>query len=126
MERGFYFIFIWKIFYCKLSSTSFTSQQNSGACDFTNLDEKDVVENRHIKIIGNDIWRFSMFSGDVNPIHTSNLLAYLFGQKGRIAHGVMVMAKALSLIDNIEGVHIPNNKLGVSFKGPTVLHVDLP
>ena len=93
-------------------------KEYSNACDFTNLEEKEIVEEGHIKIIGDEIWRFSMLSGDVNPIHISNILALLFGQKGRIAHGAMVMGKALSLMDSIEAVHIPN-KLGVSFKGPT-------
>ena len=55
-----------------------------------------------------------MLSGDINPIHMSDILAVLFGQKGRIAHGFMVLGKAFSTlkVDTLDHV-------AFYLKGPT-------
>ena len=42
--------------------------------------------------------RWTAFCKDYNPIHISSLAAKLFGQAGKIAHGNLVVARALDLL----------------------------
>lgn len=82
---------------------------------FVNLESFNEIG--RINASGTDTWRFSQLSGDFNPIHTSDILAKLFGQKRRIAHGAMVISKALSFLARKN--KDVGNSIGFSFKGPT-------
>ena len=81
-------------------------------------------------VTGNDTWDFGAIFGDVNPIHMNGITAKLFGQKGRIVHGMHAVAKCLSLVEtklmatgdadhgNTANHLVPSRSWAVSFKGP--------
>jgi hypothetical protein len=59
---------------------------------------------------------YARVSGDRNPIHTSTIIARLFGFPGRIAHGMWSLARCLAALD------LPDRStVDVSFKLPVVL-----
>jgi acyl dehydratase len=86
--------------------------------NFTNLHEEGQEIHTHgdIQSKGKETWVYGLLSGDVNPIHMSSWLAKLFGQKGRIAHGMMILGKALTQLESRDSF-VPL-RLAVSFKGP--------
>jgi hypothetical protein len=84
--------------------------------DFTNLKEEEITNHGDVVSTGKETWIYAFLSGDVNPIHISGFLAKLFGQKGRIAHGAMILGKALTQLESLD-THVPL-KFGISFKGP--------
>jgi acyl dehydratase len=43
--------------------------------------------------------RYARVSGDRNPIHTSRLVARVFGFPGRIAHGMWTAARCLAALE---------------------------
>lgn len=94
---------------------------NAACPDFKNLDRKDdssVLNAFACKT--SETTEFGWLSGDVNPIHMSTPMAWLFGQRSRIAHGAMVVAKALSYLEqeyplSLSSIH---QSFGVALKGP--------
>lgn len=58
-------------------------------------------------------------SQDFNPIHTSSILARLFGFKGRVAHGMSVVLLALRKLEGAKAM--TSGTLFVSFQRPIVL-----
>lgn len=76
------------------------------------------------------IWRvgpdtataYARVSGDRNPIHTSAVVARLFGFPGRIAHGMWSLARCLAAL---EADLPPAYLVDVSFKLPIVLPADV-
>lgn len=96
------------------------SRPNQEEISFTNLEHN--IDIGKLFASADETWRFSMLSGDINPIHTSDILAKLFGQKRRIAHGAMIVAKALLQLEKVGGAKDESkiaNGLAVAFKGPT-------
>ena len=51
---------------------------------------------------------------DYNPIHIATPLAWLFGFKKSIAHGMWVSARALGELESIEDI----SEFDLAFKGP--------
>lgn len=94
------------------------SQQLTQQFDFTNI--VDTVEQTpSLMLLPSDTWNYAMLSGDINPIHLHPLFGKLLGQSGMIAHGALVVAKALECLTKEESVSSYPKQLGVSFKGPT-------
>ena len=58
-------------------------------------------------------------SQDYNPIHTSSILASLFGFKGRVAHGMSVVLLALRRLEASKAM--TSGTLLVSFQRPIIL-----
>lgn len=83
--------------------------------DFKNIEQS--VTKGVVQIKTAETWDFALLSGDINPIHVSAFAAKLLGQKSRIAHGAMVVGKALSAV---QGPHQSLSSMAVSFKGPTL------
>lgn len=92
-------------------------QRYSGYCDFTNLEVEKSESLSQVSATKDETWSYGILSGDINPIHMSQIGAKLFGQKGRIAHGAMILGKALAHLEQRQQIAVPK-KLGVSFKGP--------
>lgn len=63
--------------------------------------------------------RYARHSGDVNPIHTSVLLARVLGFPRPIAHGMWAKARALSALT--EGRPVDAAEAEVSFRNPLLL-----
>jgi len=64
--------------------------------NFTNLEQTGLHASVHVQ--HQETWDYAQLSGDINPIHVSEILGVLFGQSGMIAHGAMVLGKALSTL----------------------------
>jgi acyl dehydratase len=63
---------------------------------------------------------YARVSGDRNPIHTSTIVARLFGFPGRIAHGMWSLARCLAELE------LPDHStVDVSFKLPVVLPAEV-
>lgn len=90
--------------------------------DFSNISETVGDHMKDVSVCsGAETWRFGCLSGDVNPIHMSTPLAWMLGQKGRIAHGAMVIGKVLSVLEKTQKLNAASGILtqfGVSLKGP--------
>ena len=67
--------------------------------------------------------RFAKVSGDVNPIHLSDLTAKLFGFKKAIIHGVWSMSRTMAELESKLSSDALNNSLefNVEFKLPVFL-----
>jgi acyl dehydratase len=63
---------------------------------------------------------YARVSGDRNPIHTSTIVARLFGFPGRVAHGMWSLARCLAEL-NPPG----DSTVEVSFKLPVVLPAEI-
>lgn len=63
--------------------------------DFTSYPPPHEGTALRVPVSSADTWRFGVSSGDVNPIHMFTLGAKLFGLPRRIAHGMLVVGKAL-------------------------------
>jgi hypothetical protein len=94
---------------------------NAVCPDFKNLDKKDDISVSNAFVCkSSETTRFGWLSGDVNPIHMSTPMAWLFGQRSRIAHGAMAVGKALSYLERqspllLSSIHL---SFGVALKGP--------
>jgi acyl dehydratase len=62
---------------------------------------------------------YARLSGDYNPIHTSFLLAKLFGFKSKIIHGWYTVSKALADMENAQGIRAKD--IFVAFQNPLLL-----
>jgi hypothetical protein len=79
---------------------------------------------------------FGRFSRDINPIHTSRLLArYLFGFERDLVHGMWALGTSLSILANVQDgagshsslpvdPHLPN-RIDCVFKGPCFMEHDV-
>jgi acyl dehydratase len=63
---------------------------------------------------------YARVSGDRNPIHTSTIVARLFGFPGRIAHGMWSLARCLAELNLPE-----DSTVDASFKLPVVLPAEV-
>lgn len=103
------------------SATQIIEKFNIVCPDFKNLDKKeDISVSNAFVCKSSETTRFGWLSGDVNPIHMSTPMAWLFGQRSRIAHGAMAVGKALSYLERqspllLSSVH---QSFGVALKGP--------
>ena len=63
----------------------------------------------HFTISEKDGYKYSLKSGDKNPIHISNLYGYnsIYGEK--ICHGTLVLKRLLSLINKKRTINNLNN-----------------
>lgn len=105
----------------KGTATQIIEKFNDVCPDFKNLDKHDeasMINAFTCKI--SETSRFGWLSGDVNPIHMSTPMAWLFGQRSRIAHGAMVVGKALDHLERqFPGLLSPiHRSFAVTFKGP--------
>lgn len=62
---------------------------------------------------------YARLSGDYNPIHTSFLLARLFGFKSKIIHGWYTVSKALADMENAQDIKA--KEIFVAFQNPLLL-----
>lgn len=85
--------------------------------DFTNLPSEKVATAGKVRATAKDTWNYGLLSNDVNPIHMNGLLAKLFGHKSRISHGALVLGKAFTELEQVNGGRVPM-KFGISLKGP--------
>jgi len=75
------------------------------------------------EVPGNMGRRFAKVSGDVNPIHLSNLTAKMFGFKKAIVHGVWSMSRTMAELETLLSKDDSQkaHKLEVEFKLPVFL-----
>jgi acyl dehydratase len=93
---------------------------------FGNLGADGVMLKTTAKITGQETWSFGTGFGDVNPIHMSSLGAVLFGQSGRVAHGMHVIAKVLESLEvQLAESLLLSREWAVSFKGPVPVNSEL-
>jgi hypothetical protein len=92
----------------------------NGLVDFTNLTSSKLMNS--LIPHAYETRQFGWLTGDINPIHMHSLLAKLFGQQRDIAHGALVVGKALSLLANNNSNNNPFAEdvmqFAISFKGP--------
>eukprot|EP01130_Rhizamoeba_saxonica_P018013 TRINITY_DN8905_c0_g1_i2.p1 TRINITY_DN8905_c0_g1~~TRINITY_DN8905_c0_g1_i2.p1 ORF type:complete len:323 (-),score=38.72 TRINITY_DN8905_c0_g1_i2:142-1110(-) len=60
----------------------------------------DLISTTTLEIPKNAGWKFASLSGDYNPIHISNIGAKLFGHKRSIVHGMYVVGRCISILEN--------------------------
>jgi hypothetical protein len=94
----------------------------SGARQLASLPAEEVTAaaagkggNGVVVATGEQTWAFGCLTGDVNPIHMSTLGAKAFGQACRIAHGALVVAKAI--VERDAATSMPA-EWSLQFKGP--------
>jgi acyl dehydratase len=67
--------------------------------------------------------QYAKIAGDRNPIHTSTLLAKVFGFKGPIAHGWYLVSKIVRICEQVKNK--PFKFIEVEFKAPVFLPGDI-
>lgn len=70
------------------------------AVEQLNFDDLSAAEANALWRVGPDVARrYAAASGDRNPIHTSRIVARVFGFRRRIAHGMWTMARSVAALE---------------------------
>ena len=84
----------------------------------------DAVPPLSVVLRRGDLVRYAGASGDFNPIHYSDRVAYAVGLPGVIAHGMLTMGLAGRLVADWVGDPAAVLELGVTFTRPVVVPDD--
>ena len=79
----------------------------------------DGLYNIAFSIAANKGLSYAKLSGDYNPIHTSSLLAKLFGFKKKIIHGWYTASYVMAEIENQYNIGV--RELSINFQNPLLL-----
>jgi acyl dehydratase len=76
---------------------------NSTAPSFEGLEKGAVVATREVAFTRDTLVRYAGASGDFNPIHYNDAFAQSVGLPGVIAHGMLTMGAAASVVEEWAG-----------------------
>lgn len=98
-----------------------TVVRNPKGPEYTGLgaDESPMSHQADFMAANNIGRRYASVSGDVNPIHMTNITAKLMGFKKAIAHGMWTKARALSML--LPKDPVDQAEVSVEFKAPLFL-----
>lgn len=70
---------------------------------FDGLEVGEVVAEREIELTRDSLVRYAGASGDFNPIHYNDVVAQQVGLPGVIAHGMLTLGQAASVVEEWAG-----------------------
>lgn len=70
---------------------------------FDGLEVGEVVAEREVELTRDSLVRYAGASGDFNPIHYNDVTAQAVGLPGVIAHGMLTMGTAASVVEEWAG-----------------------
>ena len=92
--------------------------------DVAQLQAGDVVTRARLTITRDDVLRYAAASGDDNPIHQSDEAARALGLPGVVAHGMLTMGRALSVVTGWVGDPARIRSYSTRFVRPVVVAAD--